>query len=134
MRFMVRTIGASRHDLEDVAVRIVASPWPSTVLLQASMVTTSWILLVLATLAACYVAKLIVIDVGWRDHRVHRDSSTARTLAVCIAIALVVIALPSALGSGLITGGHPGWAIVVAIGSLVLSGLGFVVLANASRP
>jgi hypothetical protein len=98
------------------------------------MVTISYVLAALATLAACYIAKLLVLDVAWRDHRVRRSSSTARTLAVCITGALVLLALPTALAGSLIACGHPGWAIVVAIGSLALSGIGFVVLANAAMP
>lgn len=85
-----------------------------------------------ASFAAAYVAKLLIWDVGLRDHRVHRTSSTRTTLAVCVAIGAALVALPLWLGTHLASTGHPFWAILVSLGSLTLSGAGFFVIASAS--
>ena len=84
----------------------------------------------IATVAALYVAKLVAIDVGWRE----RHSSSTTSLVVCAAIGAAIVALPLALGGGLVRAGHPGWALAVAIGSLVVSGVGVFFIASAARP
>ena len=94
----------------------------------------AYVLIAVATLAAVYDAKILVLDVAWTDHRVNASSSTRNVLLGCLAGSAALIALPLALGGWLACSGHNGWAITVAILSLVISALGFVVLAGGSRP
>lgn len=96
------------------------------------MTAVAHVAVFIASFAAVYVAKLLIWDVGWRDHRVHRTSSTRNTLVVCVAIAAVLVALPMWLGMHLASTGHPFWAILVALGSFTLSGAGFFVISSAS--
>jgi hypothetical protein len=98
------------------------------------MAVVAYVFVTLATLAACYVAKILVVDIAWADLRQSRDASTIRVMLLCIAIAAVVVAIPAALAGGLVANGLAGWAIVVSIGSIVLSGAGFVLLAGAFKP
>ncbi len=95
------------------------------------MTTVAQILVLVATFAASYVAKLLIFDVAWRDHRVHRSSATSRILGISIAIGVGLVAIPFGLGEWLLASGHPIGAIVVAVGSLALSAAGFVVIASA---
>lgn len=97
------------------------------------MQTVAYVLVTVAVFAATYVARLLVVKIAWADHKLRPTTSTRATLAVCLGLAAVLIAIPLFLAGGLLPA-HPGWASLVALASIVLSAAGFVVLAGAFRP
>jgi hypothetical protein len=99
------------------------------------MIVVAYILLALATLAASFDAKLLIVDVAWADYRLYKNRAARISLAISTTIALGFVALPVLLGGvHFAWHGHSGWAIVVALGSLLLSAFAFVGLAGAFKP
>lgn len=87
---------------------------------------------VLAALAALYVAKLLVIDVAWSDHRVHGGGWGV--IAICAAIGAALVLLPGLLGVSLGLAGRETASLGVGVGALALAGLAWVIVAAAFTP
>lgn len=86
----------------------------------------------LAALLALYVAKLLVLDVAWSDHKVHGGGFGP--LAICLAIGAALVLLPGALGLPLALRGRGGASLGVGAGALVLDGIVWVIVAAAFTP
>jgi hypothetical protein len=87
------------------------------------------LLLLLATLAALYDSKILVWDIAVADLRA--GSGGWPTVIFAVVVSLGFVLLPLYLG---LRARSKKVAILIAVGSLLLSALGFVVLSAAFTP
>jgi hypothetical protein len=90
------------------------------------------IFLALAALAALYDSKILVWDIAVADLRA--GSGGWGTVIFAIIVSAAFIALPTLIGVRFVLAGRSTAALLVALGSLALSALGFVVLSAAFTP
>ncbi len=97
------------------------------------MAIAAWVLFALSSLTTGAIAKMLIVDIAWSDYR----SSTASSwmeLGICSVLGLAFVGVPAALQLWLIRAGHPGWAMVMAVGAILLSLGALLVLAPAFTP
>lgn len=96
------------------------------------MRTSALVINGLAILGALYVAKMLVVDVAWADHRIHGGGWGA--IFICLILGAAIVALPAALGLQLGLRGQTGASLGVGLGALALDGLAFAIVALAFTP
>jgi len=89
-------------------------------------------LLALAALAALYDSKILIWDIAVADVRIYSGSWGMVIFAVLVSAGFV--ALPLVLGTRFVRAGRSKMAALIAVGSLVSSAVGFVILQAAFIP